>query len=61
MARAALAASRAIQIIDFLAAQGTTQFTLSELARALDINVASPARHPSGTDQKRPPFAASRP
>ncbi|MGB8365950.1 MAG: helix-turn-helix domain-containing protein [Rhizomicrobium sp.] len=41
MARAALAASRAIQIIDFLAAQGTTRFTLSELARALDINVAS--------------------
>jgi DNA-binding IclR family transcriptional regulator len=41
MARAALAASRAIQIIDFLAAHGTAPFNLSELARALDINAAS--------------------
>lgn len=41
MGRAALAATRAIQIIDFLASQGTAPFTLSELARALDINGAS--------------------
>jgi DNA-binding IclR family transcriptional regulator len=41
MGRAALAATRAIQIIDFLASQGTAPFTLSELARALGINGAS--------------------
>jgi DNA-binding IclR family transcriptional regulator len=41
MGRAALAASRAIQIIDFLAAHGTAPFNLSELARALEINAAS--------------------
>jgi DNA-binding IclR family transcriptional regulator len=41
LARAALAASRAIQIIDFLAAQRATPHSLSELARALQINVAS--------------------
>jgi DNA-binding IclR family transcriptional regulator len=41
LARAALAASRAIQIIDFLVAQGATPLSLSELARALEINLAS--------------------
>lgn len=41
MARGGLSATRATEIIDFLAARGTTAFTLSELARELEINVAS--------------------
>jgi len=41
MARGGLSATRATEIIDYLASRGTTAFTLSELARELDINVAS--------------------
>jgi DNA-binding IclR family transcriptional regulator len=41
MARGGLSATRATEIIDFLASRGTTAFTLSELSRELDINVAS--------------------
>jgi DNA-binding IclR family transcriptional regulator len=41
MSRAALAASRSIAILDFLAAHPAEGFTLSELARRLEINVSS--------------------
>jgi DNA-binding IclR family transcriptional regulator len=41
MARGGLSATRATGIIDFLATRGMTAFTLSELARELEINVAS--------------------
>jgi DNA-binding IclR family transcriptional regulator len=41
MARGGLSATRAIEIIDFLASRGTTAFSLSELSRVLVINVAS--------------------
>lgn len=41
MARGGLSATRATEIIDFLASRGTTAFSLSELARELQINVAS--------------------
>lgn len=41
MARGGLSATRATEIIDFLASRGTTAFSLSELARELEINVAS--------------------
>jgi DNA-binding IclR family transcriptional regulator len=41
MARPALAATRAIAVLDFLAAHPTEPFTLSDLAARLDINVAS--------------------
>lgn len=41
MARGGLSATRATEIIDFLATRGTTAYTLSELARELEINVAS--------------------
>jgi DNA-binding IclR family transcriptional regulator len=41
MARGGLSATRALEIIDFLAARGTTPYTLSELSRELGINVAS--------------------
>jgi DNA-binding IclR family transcriptional regulator len=41
MARPALAATRAVAVLDFLAAHPAEPFTLSELATRLDINVAS--------------------
>ena len=41
MARPALSASRALAVLNFLAAQGDEAFTLSELARRIDVNVAS--------------------
>src|SRR5437870_5662390 len=41
MARGGLSATRALEIIDYLASRGTTAFSLSELARELEINVAS--------------------
>jgi DNA-binding IclR family transcriptional regulator len=41
MARGGLSAKRATEIIDVLAARGTTAFSLSELAREPGINVAS--------------------
>jgi len=41
MARPALAATRAIAVLNFLAAHPTEEFTLSDLAARLDINVAS--------------------
>jgi DNA-binding IclR family transcriptional regulator len=41
MSRAALAASRSIEILNYLAAHPAEGFTLSELARHLDINVSS--------------------
>jgi len=41
MARAALSASRAIEMIDYLTANSPAAFTMSELTRALRINVAS--------------------
>jgi len=41
MARPALSASRALGVLNFLAAQGDEAFTMSELARRLDVNVAS--------------------
>jgi DNA-binding IclR family transcriptional regulator len=41
MTRPAPSASRALAILDFLAAHPTESFTLSELARQLGINVAS--------------------
>jgi DNA-binding IclR family transcriptional regulator len=41
MSRAALAATRAVDLLNFLAAHPTEGFTLSELTRRLGINVAS--------------------
>jgi len=41
MPRPALAATRALAILDFLAAHPSDEFTLSDLARELGINVAS--------------------
>ncbi len=41
MSRAALSASRSIAILNFLAAHPTDGFTLSELAKKLDINISS--------------------
>ena len=41
MTRPALAATRAIAVLDFLAAHPTDAFTLSDLAARLEINVAS--------------------
>jgi DNA-binding IclR family transcriptional regulator len=41
MARPALAATRAVAVLDFLAAHPSEPFTLSDLAARLDINVAS--------------------
>lgn len=41
MPRPALAATRALAMLDFLAAHPTDEFTLSDLAGELDINVAS--------------------
>src|SRR3954447_15383557 len=41
MARPALAATRAVAVLDFLAAHPTEPFTLSDLASRLEINVAS--------------------
>ena len=41
MARGGLSATRATEIIDFLTSRGTTAFSLSEIAKQLDINVAS--------------------
>jgi DNA-binding IclR family transcriptional regulator len=41
VARPALSASRSIEVIDFLAAFPSRSFTLSEIARAAKINVAS--------------------
>jgi DNA-binding IclR family transcriptional regulator len=41
MARAALAANRAVAILNFLAAHAAEEFTLSDLAARLDINLAS--------------------
>lgn len=41
MTRPALAASRAVEVIDFLAAHPTESFSLSEVARRLDVNLAS--------------------
>lgn len=41
MARPALAATRALAVLDFLAAHPTEPFTLSDLAARLHINVAS--------------------
>jgi DNA-binding IclR family transcriptional regulator len=41
MSRPALAASRAISVLNFLAAHPAEAFTLSDLAARLDINVAS--------------------
>jgi DNA-binding IclR family transcriptional regulator len=41
MSRAALAASRSIEILNYLAAHPAEGFTLSELARRLGINVSS--------------------
>ena len=41
MSRPALAATRAISILDFLAAHPDDAFTLSDLAARLGINVAS--------------------
>lgn len=41
MPRAALSATRAIAVLNFLAAHPTESFTLSELAERLDINLSS--------------------
>jgi DNA-binding IclR family transcriptional regulator len=41
LTRAALAATRAVEILDFLAAHPSEAFSLSELARRLDVNLAS--------------------
>ena len=41
MARPALAATRAVAVLNFLAAHPAEEFTLSDLAGRLDINVAS--------------------
>ena len=41
MPRPALAATRALAVLDFLAAHPADEFTLSDLATELDINVAS--------------------
>jgi DNA-binding IclR family transcriptional regulator len=41
MSRPALAASRAVAILNFLAAHPTDSFTLSELASRLEVNLAS--------------------
>jgi DNA-binding IclR family transcriptional regulator len=41
MARPALAATRAVALLNFLAAHGGEEFTLSDLATRLDINLAS--------------------
>ncbi|MFA5883937.1 MAG: helix-turn-helix domain-containing protein [Acidimicrobiia bacterium] len=41
MTRAALAATRAVEVLDFLAAHPTEAFSLSEIARRLDVNLAS--------------------
>ncbi|MCU1484275.1 MAG: hypothetical protein JWN67_1021 [Actinomycetia bacterium] len=41
MSRPALAATRAISVLNFLAAHPADEFTLSDLAARLDINVAS--------------------
>jgi DNA-binding IclR family transcriptional regulator len=41
MARPALAATRAVALLNFLAAHGSEEFTLSDLAARLDINLAS--------------------
>jgi DNA-binding IclR family transcriptional regulator len=41
MPRPALAATRALAILDFLAAHPADEFTLSDLASELDVNVAS--------------------
>ncbi len=41
MPRAALSATRAIAVLNFLAAHPTESFTLSELSERLDINLAS--------------------
>jgi DNA-binding IclR family transcriptional regulator len=41
MSRPALAATRAVTVLNFLAAHPTEAFTLSDLAARLDINVAS--------------------
>lgn len=41
MARGGLSATRATEIIDFLASKGGIAFSLSEIARELEINVAS--------------------
>jgi DNA-binding IclR family transcriptional regulator len=41
MARAALSATRAVAVLNFLAAHPTESFTLSDLAERLDVNLAS--------------------
>jgi DNA-binding IclR family transcriptional regulator len=41
MARPALSAARAVQVLNFLAAHSTETFTLSELVRRTGVNVAS--------------------
>jgi DNA-binding IclR family transcriptional regulator len=41
MSRPALAATRGVEILNFLAAHPHERFTLSELARRVDVNVAS--------------------
>lgn len=41
MSRAALAATRTLEILNFLAAHPAEQFTLSELAKRLDVGVSS--------------------
>jgi DNA-binding IclR family transcriptional regulator len=41
MPRPALAATRALAVLDFLAAHPTDEFTLSDLADELDVNVSS--------------------
>jgi DNA-binding IclR family transcriptional regulator len=41
MPRPALAATRALAVLDFLAAHPTDEFTLSDLATELDVNVSS--------------------
>jgi DNA-binding IclR family transcriptional regulator len=41
MPRPALAATRALAVLDYLAAHPTDEFTLSDLAEALEVNVSS--------------------
>ena len=41
MARPALSATRAVAVLNFLATHATSEFTLSDLASRLDINLAS--------------------
>jgi DNA-binding IclR family transcriptional regulator len=41
MARPALSASRAVSVLNFLAGRATEEFTLSDLASRLDINLSS--------------------